>query len=79
MSLVVWKIDPWLHEHVAQLLRVHEVAVVADRDLAVRAVDENRLRVLQAALARGRVAHVADGARARPAARTSPRLKLSAT
>ena len=46
---------------VAQLARVDEVAVVADGDLAVRAVDEERLGVLELALAGGRIARVADG------------------
>ena len=41
-----------LHEIVAQLARVDDVAVVAERDLAVRAVDQDRLRVEQLALAR---------------------------
>ena len=39
---------------------VDEVAVVADGDLAVRAVDQDRLRVGELALAGRRVAHVAD-------------------
>ena len=46
---------------ILQLLRVDEVAVVGDRDLAVRAVDEDGLRVGQAALTGGRIAVVADG------------------
>ena len=45
---------------VAQLGRVDEVPVVAEGDLAVRAVDENRLRVDDLAVARRRVPHVAD-------------------
>ena len=45
---------------VAQLAGVDEVAVVADGDLAVGAVDEERLRVLELALAGGRVAGVPD-------------------
>ena len=48
-------------ELVAQLARVDEVAVVGDGDLAVGAVDQERLRVLELALAGGRVARVADG------------------
>ena len=40
---------------------VHQVAVVRDGDLAVRAVDQDRLGVLQAALAGGRIARVPDG------------------
>ena len=48
------------HELVAQLEGVDEVAVVAHGDLAVRAVDEEWLRVLELALARGRVACVPD-------------------
>jgi hypothetical protein len=59
VSLPLWKIDP--HELVAELPRVDEVAVVRDRDLAVRAVDQERLGVLDLALAGGRVAGVADG------------------
>ena len=47
-------------EFVAQLLRVDEVAVVADGDLAVRAVDQEGLRVLELALSGGRVADVPD-------------------
>ena len=47
-------------ELVAQLARVDQVAVVGDGDLAVRAVDQDRLRVLELALAGGRVARVAD-------------------
>ena len=49
-----------LNQLVAQLARVHDVAVVAERDLAVRAVDQDRLRVEQLALARRRIAHVSD-------------------
>ena len=60
-------------QHVAQLLRVDQVAVVPDGDLAVRAVDQDRLRVLEPALAGRGVAHVADGARAGQPRRTSPR------
>ena len=61
VSVVVWKIAPCAHELVAQLAGVDQVAVVADGELAVRAVDEQRLRVLDAARAGGRVADVADG------------------
>ena len=56
---------PARSSHVAQLALVDEVAVVADGDLAVDALDEDRLGVDQAALAGRRVAHVADGRRAR--------------
>ena len=48
-------------ELVAQLARVDEIAVVRDGDLSVRAVDQERLRVLELALAGRRVARVADG------------------
>ena len=48
------------HELVAELEGVDEVAVVAHGDLAVRAVDEEGLRVLEFAFARGRVACVPD-------------------
>jgi hypothetical protein len=41
------------HQFVAQLARVHQISVVADRDLAVRAVDQNRLCVRQFALTGG--------------------------
>ena len=61
-----------LDEIVAQLVRVDDVAVVAERDLAVRAVDQDRLGVQQLALAGGRVAHVADR-HAGPAAPTASR------
>ena len=61
------------HELVAQLARVDEVAVVADRDLAVRAVDQDRLRVEQLALAGRRVADVADRRSARQRATASRR------
>ena len=47
-------------EPLAQLDRVDEVAVVADRDRAARVVDRDRLGVLLDRVARGRVAHVAD-------------------
>ncbi len=67
------------HQAVAQLLGVDEVAVVADGDLAVRAVDQDRLRVLEAAFAGGRVADVADGAHARRVAVIVVSLKVSAT
>ena len=52
------------HELVAQLVRVHQVAVVGDRDLPVRALDQERLRVREPALTRRRIAHVADRHRA---------------
>ena len=49
-------------ERVAQFLRVDEIAVVRDGDLAVGAVDQNRLGVRDAAGARRRVADVPDRA-----------------
>src|SRR5262249_7001627 len=52
-------------EVVAQLARIDEIAVAADGDLSVRAVDQNRLRVRELALAGGRIAHVADRERPR--------------
>ena len=61
------------HQLVAQLAGVHEVAVVADRDLAVRAVDENGCAFDKLALAGGRIAHVADRQRARAASPASRR------
>ena len=48
MSLLVWKIEPCAHQLVAKLAGVDEVAVVADGNLPVRAVDQERLRVLDA-------------------------------
>ena len=45
---------------VAQLEGVDEVAVVSNGDLAMGAVDEERLRVLELALAGGRIAGVPD-------------------
>jgi hypothetical protein len=53
------------HQLVAQFAGVDDVAVVADADLAVHAVDEQRLGVGHRALAGGRVAGVADGNGAR--------------
>ena len=50
MSLFDWKIEPCRTSSFAQLLRVDQVAVVADRDLPVRAVDQDRLRIQQLAL-----------------------------
>ena len=45
VSLLVWKMAPCADQRVAQLAGVHQVAVVADRELAVHAVDDDRLRV----------------------------------
>ena len=50
-------------ERFLQFRGVHEVAVVADGDLAVRAFDQDRLRVLEPAVTRGGIPHVAHGAR----------------
>ena len=61
MSLPVAKIEPLRTRSSRSSLGVDQVAVVGDGDLAVRAVDQERLRVLQLALARGGVAGVADG------------------
>jgi hypothetical protein len=52
------------HELLAQLVRVHQVAVVGNRDLPVPALDQERLRVREAALTAGRIAHVSDRHRA---------------
>ena len=46
---------------VAQLARVHQVAVLADGDARDPGRADQRLRVLPARRARGRVAHVPDG------------------
>jgi hypothetical protein len=51
---------PLTNEFFSQFLRIDEVAVVADCDLAVGAVDQKRLRVFELALASGGIAHVAD-------------------
>ena len=48
------------HEIVAQLTRVHDVAVVTKSDLPVRAINQDRLRIQQLALSGRRVAHVTD-------------------
>ena len=61
VSLLDWKIDPCAHELVAQLVGVDQIAVVADGDLTVRAIDQNRLRVGEPAFAGGRIADVSDG------------------
>jgi hypothetical protein len=53
------------HQLVAELGGVHEVAVVTDGNLPMRAVDDDRLRVEQLALARGRVPDVANRRRPR--------------
>ena len=55
VSVLDWKIDPWPDQLVAQLDRIDQIAVVADRHLAVRAVDQERLRVGHPALAGRRV------------------------
>ena len=48
------------YELIAQLARVDEVAVVRDGDLPVRAIDQDRLGVLQPAFASCRVSRVTD-------------------
>ena len=60
VSLLVWKIDPCRTSSSRSLAGVDDVAVVADADLAVHAVDEQRLRVGHGALTGRRVARVAD-------------------
>ena len=60
MSLLVWKIDPSRTSWSRSSRGVDQVAVVRDGDLAVRAVDQDRLRVQQPALAGRRVAGVPD-------------------
>ena len=61
VSVVVWKIEPCATRLVLEVGGVDQVAVVRDAELPVRALDEQRLRVLDLARAGGRVAHVADG------------------
>ena len=65
MSEVDWKIEPAASSSCAQLGGVHQVAVVAERDRAAVALDEEGLGVGGYGVARRRVAHVADGAVAR--------------
>jgi hypothetical protein len=48
------------HQPFTNLVRVHDVAVVADADLPVNAVDQNWLRVTELALASRRVPRVPD-------------------
>ena len=48
------------HELGPKLAGIDEIAVVTDRDLAVRAIDQNRLGIRELALARGRIPDVAD-------------------
>ena len=60
MSLLVWKIEPSRTSSSRSSPRVDEVAVVRDGDLTVRAIDQDRLSVFELALARRRVARVAD-------------------
>ena len=56
---------PMPAELVFELAGVHEVAVVRDGDLPVRALNQNRLRVVDFAVSGGRIAHVSDGDGAR--------------
>ncbi|EAU66753.1 hypothetical protein STIAU_2398 [Stigmatella aurantiaca DW4/3-1] len=49
------------HERLAQLLRVHQVAVVRHGHLPARILHAQGLGILELAAARGGVAHVADG------------------
>ena len=48
------------HELIAQLVRVHQVAIVGDGNLPVPALDQERLCIGEAALTRRRIAHVTD-------------------
>ena len=48
------------HERRAKLTGVDEIPVVADRNLTVSAIDQNRLRIDQLALSCGRIADMAD-------------------
>ena len=68
-----------LDELVAQLARVDEVAVVTERNLPVRAVDQDRLGVRQLALAGRRIAHVADAPACPAASTASAASNVSAT
>ncbi len=67
MSLVVWKIEPSRSRRCADLAGVDQVAVVHDPERPQRGLDHDRLRVVDHAVAGGRVAGVSDRARARQA------------
>ena len=49
------------HEGIADLVGIHKVAVVAERERPVHAVDDDRLRIRELAVSGGGVAHVTDG------------------
>ena len=72
-SLLVWKIAPSRPSSSRSFGGVDEVAVVAERDLPVLAVDQDRLGVDQLAGAGRRIAHVADRQAALQARQTPPR------
>ena len=61
LSTVVWKIEPFGLEFLAELGGVDEIAVVRDRDLAAACVHDERLRVFDRARSGRRISHVADG------------------
>ena len=79
VSLLDWKIDPWRRARRAARRALTRLPLWQMLDLAVRAVDQKRLRVRQPALARRRIADVPDGQRARAAAPASRSSKTSAT
>ena len=60
MSLLVWKIEPSRTSSSRSSRALTRLPLWRDGDLPVRAVDQERLRVLELALARRRVARVAD-------------------
>src|SRR5687768_5534729 len=50
---------------VFQLAGIHKIAVVSDRNLTMRALDQDWLRIVDLAVAGSRIPHVADRDRAR--------------
>ena len=61
-----------MFEPAAHFQRVRQVAVVAERDLALVAIDHDRLRVDQGVVARRGIARVADGGPRRAGAPSRP-------
>ena len=68
-----------MFEPPAHFERVGQVAVVAERDFALIAIDHHRLRVHQRGVARSGIARVADCGRTREGARSLRGVKISCT
>ena len=64
VSLLVWKIEPWASRRCADFLRIHQVAVVGQRDHALVRLHHDGLGIEQSRVASGGVARVPDGERA---------------